>query len=279
VTALSLAYGQPRAADGFCPRMAETKIEGNKATVRFNLVGDKLIYQPSIDGISGIYLRDKNGPGRWAHVKVLSKDTIEVSSPDITDLETVAYGQDVNPHETLFSSGGMPASSFCVNPPEAGGKPDPQTPYRIVSMVGETGFDRVLNNDVVKNAHISLAHVRRSGYVFQIIGKEAIDNAMRPIAQTTPDLGQSSASTPVVAYIPAEWKGYEVMKGDKCDIPWVNGAPASKGLLKTGGEMLKTTETTKDGAKFVTFNAPVDCTWVIVADAGKAADFRKFNRY
>ena len=146
-------------------------------------------------------------------------------------------------------------------------------------MVGETGWDHVLNNAVVKNAHISLAHLRRSGYVFQIIGQETLDNGMRPIPQTTPDLATSSASVPVMAYIPAEWKGYEVVMGDKYDVRDVGGFTVSKGLVATGGKPIEATETDKDGAKFVTFNAPVDSTWVIVAEAGKAADFAKVHRY
>ncbi len=277
---LHLAYGQELPADAAGPRMVETKIEGNKATIRFEQVGDGIVFQPSIDGISGIYLQGDSGPGQWAQVNVVGKDTIEVSSPAISNLKTVGYGQGASTHETLFSSANLPASEFIVNPPKtpAPPQPGPRPPSQMLSMIGETGWDHVLNNAAIKNAHISLAHVRRGGYVFQIIGQEPLDLAMKPVAQAT-DLAQSSATTPVVAYIPAEWKGYEVMRGDKCDIPWVAGNPAAKGIIKTGGAMLKTTESTKGGAKFVTFDAPVDGTWVIIAEAGKAADFRKINRY
>jgi sialate O-acetylesterase len=277
---LSLAYGQPLPADAAGPRMAETKIDGDKATIRFDQVGDGIAYQPSIDGISGIYLLGDSGPGQWGQVNVVGKDTIEVSSPAISKLKTVGYGQGYNTHETLFNSAGLPASEFIVNPPTGAPvppQPGPQPPSQILTMQGEDR-NHVLNNDVTKNAQISLAHVRRSGYVFQIIGQEPLDLAMKPIAQAT-DLAQSSATTPLVAYIPAEWKGYEVMMGDKYDIKFVGGEPVSKGMVKAGGAMLKTTESTKDGAKFVTFDAPVDGTWVIVAEAGKAADFRKINRY
>ncbi len=82
-----------------------------------------------------------------------------------------------------------------------------------------------------------------------------------------------------MAYIPAEWKGYEVVMGDKNDLKGVNGAFVSKGVLATGGKPIPATESSKNGAKFITFNAPVDSTWVIVAEAGKAKDFAKVNRY
>ena len=274
--ALTVAYGQNHIYTG--PRMLETKIEGNKATVHFDHVGDGLIYQPFIDGISGVYLLGKDGQSAWAQqVNIIGKDTIECSSPDITELAGIAYAENINPHETLFSSEGgkiaLPASPFTTIPIK-GGTP---TPYRIVDMVGATGWDHVLNNDVVKNAHISLVHVRRSGYVFQIIGQENLDNGMRPIANAT-DLTHVSASVPVVAYIPAEWKGYEVVMGDKNDLRAVNGSSVWRGVLATGGKPIPATESSKDGAKFITFNAPVDSTWVIVAEKGKATDYTKINR-
>ncbi len=275
--ALTVAYGQNHIYTG--PRMLETKIEGNKATVRFDHVGDGLIYQPSIDGISGVYLLGKDGKSAWAQqVNIIGKDTIECSSPDIAELSGIAYAENINPHETLFNSEGgkiaIPASPFSTIVPVSGGT---APKYKMVSLVGETGFDHVLSNDVVKNARISLVHVRRSGYIFQIKGQENLDNGMQPIANAT-DLTQNSASVPVVAYIPAEWKGYEVVTGDKNDLRPVNGNSVWKGVIAQGEKALTTTESSKDGAKFITFNAPVDSTWIIVAEAGKAADYAKINR-
>ena len=90
LAALNVAYGQNHVYTG--PRMAETKIEGGRALVRFEQVGDGLVYQPSINGISGFYLCGKtNGSGRWGQVKLISKDTLEISHPDITTLLTVAW--------------------------------------------------------------------------------------------------------------------------------------------------------------------------------------------
>jgi sialate O-acetylesterase len=274
--ALTLAYGQNHLYTG--PRLVETKIEGHKATVRFDHVGDGLIYQPSIDGISGICLLGKSGPPQWAQVKVLGQDTLELSSPDIADLAGVAYGENTNPHETLFNSEGgrivLPAPPFSTTAVSGGTWPK----FQIATLVGENNF-HILDNEVIKNARLSLAHVRRSGYVFQIVGQETLNNAMQPISDTSPDLAQSSATTPILAYIPAEWKGYEVVTGDKYDIRSVGGFVVTNGSVVTGGKPIKATESTKDGARFITFNAPVDLTWVIVAEKGRAAEFRKINRY
>ncbi len=245
LAALSLAYGQKQIYTG--PQMAETKIEGNKAIVRFEQVGDGLVYEPSIDGISGVYLRGKTGPSRWANVKVLGKDTVEFSHPDIADLEMVSYGENANPHETLFNSGGLPASPFVVN--SINGR-DPPLPYEILSLQGIEKTSPI---------RVSLVHVRRSGYVFQLVGKESYDPAMlmKP-GQDDEQVKASTALVSVQAYIPAEWKGFEV---------------------EALGKKLDTTETTTSGARFATFNAPLGMTWIIVAEAGKAAEFRKINRY
>ena len=283
LAALTLAYGQKQTADGACPRMAETKIEHDKAIVRFDLVGDGMVYQPSIEGISGVYLRGKTGPGRWAQVKVLGKDTVEFSHPDIADLETVAYSQDTNPHETLFNSAGMPASGFLVTAPVNLPKaPDPVPPFQIVSMEGEDARFHILNNAIVKNAKIDLAHVRRGGYVFQIVGDEKVDLALQPVPgkDNNDEMEKSSATIPVTGIHP---QGMERIRSDDwrygTDIRFVNGMPVSKGLVKTGGKLVKATETIKDGSRFVTFDAPIDRTWIIVAETGKAAGFRKINRY
>jgi sialate O-acetylesterase len=275
LAALTVAYGQNNNYTG--PQMVETRIEGNKATVRFEHVGDGIVYQPSIDGISGVCLLGKSGKSQWGQVNIVGKDTVEFSSPDIPDLAGIAYGENANPHETLFNSDasgrGLPASPFTTIPTNGGTAPK----FQIASMPGEDK-NHSYHSATIKEARISLVHVRRSGYVFQIIGQESVDLGMKPVPGTE-NLEQSSASVPIEAYIPAEWKGYEVVTGDKNDIKTVNGMWVSKGVVATGGKPITTTETTKDGAKFINFNAPVDGTWVIVAETGKAADFAKVNRY
>jgi sialate O-acetylesterase len=233
LAALTVTYGQNHIYT--CPRMVESKIEGGKAVVRFEFAGDGLVYQPSVDGISGVYLRGKTGPGRWGQVKIIGKDSIEVSHPDIAVLETVAYAQNSNPHETLFSGAGLPASPFVVNSVVGAiwaGHAAASAPPQLLTL-----------QDATTGAIMNIAHVRRSGYVFQPRSKD--NKAL-------------SAPAAMLAYIPAEWKGFEV---------------------EAAGKPLEVKETTKDGRKFVTFNAPGDGSWIIVAETGKAAEFRKINRF
>jgi sialate O-acetylesterase len=216
LAALTVAYGQKHVYTG--PQMAETKIEGKKATVKFTHVGDGLVYEPSINGISGVYLRGKDGTTRWANVKVTGKDSIEVSHPDIKEIETVAYADNPNPHETIFNSAKLPASPFVVRPVQA---KDPKGPISLVTVEGKGKPD------------LQVPHVRRSGYVFKVGKAEQVQ-----------------------AFIPKEWNGYEV---------------------ESAGKPIETKETTQDGAKLVKFEAPAG-TWVIVAEKGKASEFRNVNR-
>ncbi len=250
LAALTIAYGQKHVYTG--PRVVETTIEGNKAVVRFTEVGEGISFEPSIDGISGVYLRGKTGPSYWGQVKVVSKDTVEFSHPEIAVLETVAYAENVNPHETLFNSGGLPASPFTVNPQKARDNPPP---FEMLTIVDKDGQDRGMKFDSLM---ISLAHVRRGGYVFQVVPKEKDDPGLLAKPGEEGEVKNATETVTVKAYIPAEWNGYEV---------------------ESWGKRVAVTETTKDGAKFVTFDAPADWSWIIIAEAGKTADFRKVNRY
>lgn len=226
LAALTVAYGQDHLYSG--PRLQEVRIEGGKAVIRFGLVGDGLRFQPSIDGISGVYLRGKAGPARWGQVTVVGKDTIEVAHPDIAEPVTVAYAEHPNPHETLFNSAGLPASPFTHQGANVKDEPSPVPLLKISEGKGAT---------------MQLCHVRRDGYVFQLKPSEA---------KTKP------GPVTMQAWIPAEWPGFEVES---------RGAPVA------------TTDAGKDGVRLVTFTVPVDGAWIIVAATGKAAEFRKINRY
>lgn len=228
LAALALAYGKATVFTG--PRVADIKIDGGRATIRFTHVGEGLKYEPSIDGISGFYLRGKSGAPQWGEVKVIDKETIEVSHPAIAEIATVGYACNVNPHETLFNSAGLPASPFLhadTNTRDAPG------PIQLLAFDGK-------RPDVV----MQIAHVRRSGYVFQL--KQA-DSKVKP-----------NGPAKLIAYIPSEWNGFEVES---------NGTP------------LKTESREQNGKRLITFEAPVDEAWIIIAERGKAADLRKVNRY
>jgi sialate O-acetylesterase len=100
LAALAKAYGESRLYTG--PRIKKYALEGGRVRIEFEHCGTGLVYQPSINGISGIYLRGSDGATRWADVKLLNPNTIECSHPDIKKVQCVASGYYPNPHETLF---------------------------------------------------------------------------------------------------------------------------------------------------------------------------------
>lgn len=221
-------------------------------------------------------------------MKILNKDTVEFSNSDIADLETVAYGGNPNPHETLFNSAGLPASPFTENPPKT---TDAESPIQLLSMQNDKdGKDYVMSNGSIINKEVllNLCHVRRSGYIFQI-------TPTNPKAIPSPLTFR--------AYIPAEWKAFTVetvmhynylntteltateQKGMAVDaamrLEYQNGkiSPSELKGAATSGKRVEATETNKDGKRFATFKVPVDGSWIIVSEAGKAAEFEKINRY
>jgi len=238
LAALTKAYGEPHDYTG--PRVKESKIEGGKVRIEFEDCGTGLVYRPSINGISGIFLRGSDGVARWAEVKLLNTNTIECSHPDIGKLQYAAYAYYPNAHETLFNSGGLPASPFELNPDK----------IKLVEWTkpGDYALVKFENEKESKGLMLSLSHVRRDGYVFCV-------------------LGSSKAS--ILAYVPDEWKGCEV---------------------EVGGRVIPAQSVTENGAKFVRFEVdaktpntpsvdPLKLQNIIVAAPGKAAEFRKINRY
>lgn len=182
LAALTVAYGRGAAYTG--PRLAQSRIEGGTATLTFDQVGAGLAYAPSINGISGFYVRGKAGPPQWGQVEVLDARTLKVSHPDIAELATVAYGAYPNPHETLFNDAGLPASPFAVNSPR---DKDPAEPVSLLAL-----------SDPQAAAELHVVHVRRQAYVFRVLPKEGKGLA---------------APVQVKAFVPAEWAGVEVESG------------------------------------------------------------------
>lgn len=181
---LTVAYGQQHLYSG--PRLAEAKLEGAVARLRFGFAGDGLRYEPSLDGISGFWVRGRSGPARWGVAKVVAPDAIEVSHPEIAAVAAVAYGAHPNPHETLFGSGGLPASPFAVEQ-ETEREPAPPAGPSLLTVTGAPGSE------------LTVPHVRRAGYVFALVrGKAAKD-----------------AVATAQAYVPAEWQGVEVESGGR----------------------------------------------------------------
>jgi hypothetical protein len=163
---------------------------------------------------------------------VTGEDTIEISHPDVAEITAVGYAVNDNPHETLFHSEGYPASPFKVN-------------MGRLPWSGHTGGTRlvVLDDSSSSKPDISITHVRRSGYVFQLIG----DRGTSKDAQAT-----------VRAYIPNEWNEY---------------------VIERKSAFIESRAKVDADARFVTFTVPVDRAWIIVAEKDQVDKFRSINRF
>lgn len=226
LAALAKVHGKAAPYTG--PRLVESKFSGRTVTLKFGHTGDGLVYKPSINGISGIYLHGPGDKARWAEVKQVDANTLECSHPDIAEVQAAVYGSNPNPHETLFNSAGLPASAFALNPNNLVFR-DPKPAIQLVALEGG-------------KSTLCVTHTRREGYVFQI--KASKDGGSGPCT--------------VKAFVPEEWKGCEV---------------------EADGKPVTTEALAQDGANFVRFQVTVGGPPAIVAQPGKAAEFRKVNRF
>ncbi len=182
LAALSVAYDQDHVYTG--PRLAEAEVEGSRLVARFDFAGDGWRFRPSIEGISGFYVRGEDGPYQWAEVEMMDERTLALSHPAVPRVVEAGYAVNQNPHETLFNGAGLPASPFRWNmgrlpwAARAGGE-------SLVSVKVEGDAQPVLN----------LAHVRREGYAFQLL---------------LPRGGPKDLRAEVVVGIPAEWESWEI---------------------------------------------------------------------
>ncbi|WP_269539245.1 hypothetical protein [Cerasicoccus fimbriatus] len=219
LAALDLAYNQSHIYTG--PRMADIKADGGTVYVKFSHVGERLIYEPSINGVSGVILIDANKEPRWGNVEVINTDTIKVSHPDITDVAVIAYGEASNPLETLFNSAGLPASPFSKAFKDLGRFKESSDAPDIVKLMEKA------------KVNLGIGHVRRDGYSFDVTGKK------------TPDVQ-------VQAYIPAEWTNVAVQtQGEPVPFETVDieGQKFALFTVKTNGTPYAVT-TKESAAKF-----------------------------
>ncbi len=108
LAARGIAYGERIVYSG--PVFRKMKVKGNKALLRFDHVG------------SGLEARDGElkgfaicGPDRkfvWANARIVSRDTIEVSSPEVERPIAVRFGWADYPVVNLWNKEGLPATPF-----------------------------------------------------------------------------------------------------------------------------------------------------------------------
>jgi sialate O-acetylesterase len=191
--AFASVYGKPETVFTG-PELVEAKIEGAKVRAKFRHMGGGLVYEPSVDGISGFVIEGSGSALHWAEVAV-EGDTIVLSHPDVSIPANVYYGWHNNPHETLFNKEGYPAYPFRAVPrARFAGKGSPG-PFPLAQLVNPPA-----------KMDLNLSHVRRNGYVFNAV------------------LLKGTGSATVRAHLPKEWKGAVVTS---------QGKPVEAGALQT----------------------------------------------
>lgn len=192
---LDVAYGIETLYTG--PRLVGHKTVGDKIYIKFSHVGEGIKYDPSIDGISGFVISGADGQAQWAHVRVVNESTIECSHPEISNPLFLAYGKAVNPHETVFNSDGLPASTFFLN----------ESDVTLQKIREQAKIVRFESNPAQGSLH--LQHVRRDGYIFELRkNKKRYDLSVAR------------------AWVPTEWQGVEVVQ---------DGEPVDFELIEEGG--------------------------------------------
>jgi len=124
VNALVKDYGKeiPYAS----PMFKEMKVEGNKAILTFENVYDGLVvgkqnvreFSVEKDGkLQRFAVAGADGKFYWAEAKIVGKDQVEVSAPEVTEPVNVRYAFQQNPEGcNLYNAAGFPASPFSTEP-------------------------------------------------------------------------------------------------------------------------------------------------------------------
>lgn len=118
--ALKIAYGQKIVAQG--PTLKQATRRGNTVLLRFDNVGNGLVARggsssgsPVPQGVLvGFTLAGADGKPQAAAAQIVSRDTVVVSSPDVTKPQTAAYGFVNYPVVNLWNKNGLPAMPFHV---------------------------------------------------------------------------------------------------------------------------------------------------------------------
>lgn len=194
--ALATVYGKPETVFTG-PELVEVKIDGPVVRATFRHTGGGLVYEPSVEGVSGFLIEEKGSAKelQWADVKI-EGDTVVLSHPEVKKPTNAYYAWHANPHETLFNKEGYPAYPFRVVP-------------RSYAAKGVAGPKLVEILTPPDKATLNVSHVRRHGYVF---------NAVQ---------FKGSGTVTVRAGLPTEWKNATVTSA---------GRPVETGDLKTDAD-------------------------------------------
>jgi sialate O-acetylesterase len=102
------------------PTFTSLKIDGPKAIVTFDSVGDGLTIRGGLssdapvpaDTLTGFTVAGADGKFVPAQAKIVGKDTIEASAPEVPSPKAVRYGYVNFPVVNLWNKNGLPAAPF-----------------------------------------------------------------------------------------------------------------------------------------------------------------------
>lgn len=188
LAALNCVYDKPHVFTG--PQMSSATIKSGEITIQFFYAGSGLVYEPSIEGISGFAL-NSDQDWFWIEPTNIEKDRIIFKHDKITDNSKIYYAYHLNPHETLFNREGFPAIIFPIemHPSGLSGGSYNNDGIELVKFTGQPDQRTWLN----------ITHVRRNAYVF------SVDSWPR----------DKRGSNRVRAYVPEEWQHAGARHADK----------------------------------------------------------------
>jgi sialate O-acetylesterase len=109
--ALADVYGKAVASSG--PTFKSCAVEGGRATLTFEDVGAGLATTDGGTEVREVAIAGKDHKWHWASARIVAKDRIEVSSPDVPEPVAVRYAWADNPSRAnLTNDSGLPASPF-----------------------------------------------------------------------------------------------------------------------------------------------------------------------
>jgi sialate O-acetylesterase len=112
LAARSVAYGEKITSSG--PIYESMKIEGSKAVIRFTSIGTGLRAEPDLKGFT-----IAGADGKFVAAQaVIVGDTVEVSSPSVSQPTAVRFGWANVPEANLFNRENLPAVPFRTDPPK-----------------------------------------------------------------------------------------------------------------------------------------------------------------
>lgn len=152
LAALTHVYDRPHNFTG--PQIIETRTKPGEITLKFMHVGGGLVYQPTFDGITGFVLEADND-WSWIAPEITAFDTLTFKSHKITANSKIYYAYHPNPHETLFSQEGFPAS---ILPAE----------FKITREADSLEIIKIIQ-PADETVWLNVIHTRRNVLIFNVV--------------------------------------------------------------------------------------------------------------